>query len=256
MSRGGRADGHDAMENTAHSSLRSFHDELLRIEFWIRLVEWLNEHHSAIYKGLHAVDAPLADEFMLRWESGGAPYGLMRLNLREMCLCRAVDSFQRILVAFIGEVFEKKPETLLGLNEPVSAAEVLRSTSIDEFREQFAARQLRRLERFSDVRKLLGLLGVEMKVDEENERRVTNAIALRNLIVHQGSAVHEEFLKATGRTDVTVGTVIGVDHHMLREALRALRDSADAFQIALGEKYFGHGVSQTRGGLPILDGPK
>ena len=185
---------------------------------------------------------PLAEEMFSEWDNAvmmGGIRGLGSLHLSSMFLCRGVDAFQRILVTFVGEVFKVKPETMTALEGQVDVVEVLNCATLDEFRERLAARKLRRLGPFSQVRKFLRKLGVEVKLNKQNEQAVTEAVELRDLIVHGGARVDDDYLLRTKRTDVKLGTAISIDRVQLRDTLKALRTAADAFQIALGEKYFG-----------------
>jgi hypothetical protein len=89
-------------------------DQLERAEKTVYRVGWLNAHWGNIHNKLKDVDQNLANEMMLALEGHPAvPFGLSGLDIEAMCLCRAVDSFQVILVAFVGEVFKRKPQTLL-----------------------------------------------------------------------------------------------------------------------------------------------
>jgi hypothetical protein len=162
-----------------------------------------------------------------------------------MCLCRIVDSFQRILVEFVGEIFKSKPETLIpAISEKVDAADVLRCATLDEFRQRMAAKALRRLGGFEKTLSFMQRLGVDIGLDESTAKVVTEAIAIRNIIVHNGGCVNEEFLQMTGRTDVKVGYRVSVDEALFVKSDLAIRSAADAIQIALGSKYFGVAESQ------------
>jgi hypothetical protein len=121
------------------------------LTFSVRRVGWLNSHWFQIYERLKTVDEPLAAEMFGVLEGHPAvPFGLSGLGIEAMCLCRAVDSFRSILVAFVGEVFKAKPQTLLAAShEPVEVAEVLACGTLDEFRRRLAARKLRQLGGFS-----------------------------------------------------------------------------------------------------------
>src|SRR5262245_52438987 len=119
-------------------------DELERAEKLVHRFSWFRENCYAVQQKLALVDASLPDAMMLVLEGHpGSPFGLAGLDVEGMALCRSVDRFQAILVEFIGEVFRIRPETLRALEpEPVDVSEVLRSATIDEFRELYVARRL------------------------------------------------------------------------------------------------------------------
>lgn len=215
-----------------------------RIERAVSKLEWFAANAYEIHTKLKGVEPNLAAELFGVLEGHHSPYGLTGLDYEGMSLCRAVDSFQCILVTFIGEVFKKKPETMLAIaSGPVEISWVLSCATLDEFRERVASRKLRQLGKFSQVRSFIKKLGVDVVVDPETERVVTNAIALRNIRVHNSGRVDDEFLQRTRRTDVQVGDAVGITKEILLEALRALRVTVDAFQMALGDKFFGLGES-------------
>jgi hypothetical protein len=61
---------------------------------------------------------------------------------------------------------------------------------------------------------------------------------VRNLIVHQGGIVDEIFQRESGVTDTEIGSRLRVNSELFRRSTAALRVAADAFRVALGEKFF------------------
>ena len=223
--------------------IRKFNDDLAHLQKGLRLWVWVDENRGAIKEKLAMADDALAKQFLGLLAQNPPPYSRSKLEMREMCLCRAVDKFQTIMTAFVGEVVKVNPDTLRAA-EPVDVSFVLDCGTIDEFRQRIAARKLRQLGRFSEVRKFLReQFGVTVNLDAESDRELTAAIAVRNVLVHNGGRADEEFLRLTGRGDLNVGDAVEVTDKMVRKAFRALHSAADAFQMAFCGKFFGLGGS-------------
>ncbi len=230
------------------SHFRTLDSVLYRIDYALHLMEWSERVMPQVYARLRDMGDPLADEFFREWDNAvmmGGMRSLESIGLHEIFLCRAVDEFHQVLVALVREVFRRRPEAL-GVfgRETVAVGEVLKSASLDEFRQRLAERKLRQLGPFSRVRAFIKRLGVDVALDGEIDVQVTAAIALRDVIVHNGGRADQEYLQRASRTDVATGAVLRVSRAELREALQALRKAADAVQVALGDKYFGGARSE------------
>lgn len=141
----------------------------------------------------------------------------------EVILMRMVDSLHTYLVDVIRLCLKHEPR-LLRSGATVRIDDVLRFESINDLQEWLVSRQLEELS-YGGFHGILDFIsrrtGAVLKLDEESVFAVTNAIAVRNIIVHNASIINSRFITQTKRRDVSVGQVynlltdevLGLLHH-------------------------------------------
>ncbi|MFQ5848679.1 MAG: hypothetical protein ACE5IQ_13545 [Candidatus Methylomirabilales bacterium] len=81
-------------------------------------------------------------------------------------------------------------------------------------------------------------IGLELEVPEEELQEIRGAELIRDVIVHNGGQVSQEYLNRSGRTDVAVGDGIDVGGEELRKVSGAMRRLAEGIAKATAKKFF------------------
>jgi hypothetical protein len=179
--------------------------ELLTLaNFFVVLSPILERHSSERHSS--EIDEELADSYKAFWQNLSfrkQPDLLGKLWL-EIMLCRSVDNFNSYLADVIHSVFKVRPEALRS-SEKITIEEVLNCGSLDEFVELWAARKVEALSYggFFEIKKYLtDRIGIEDDFDERQIASAVEAIATRNIIVHNRGRINERFLKDARRQDL------------------------------------------------------
>lgn len=143
----------------------------------------------------------------------------------EILLSRDVDNFQCYLADVFHILFRARPE-ILKSGQKISVVDVLNCSSLDEVVTMVAARKVDELAYggFQVIRKyLVDRIGIPDIKDTEQLRLVTEAIAVRNIIVHNRGHINARFLEETARTDLVVGNVFTFDLNELDKYFHAIQ---------------------------------
>jgi hypothetical protein len=133
--------------------------------------------------------------------------------LAAYSLTRMVDNFRCYLTETLMAVFAARPETLRS-NDVVTIEEVLQCASMDEFVSRAIERTTETLTNkgvsaiFDFMSKRLGLA---IRTEEDTTRKATEAIAIRNVVVHNRAKVDANFLRVTRRSDLRSGDLVPIN---------------------------------------------
>jgi hypothetical protein len=159
--------------------------------------------------------------------------------LPEMILSRTVDNFHNYLSDVLFILFRSRPETLRS-SEKVTVEEVLSANTMNEFVEDLAERRVESLsyKGFSSIyRYLIDQIGIRPGLKQPILDGAIQAIALRNIIVHNRSRVSARFLKETKRADVKSGDTITVTIAVAQEHIVSIESIAIGIDALLTEKF-------------------
>jgi hypothetical protein len=147
--------------------------------------------------------------------------------LAEFMLSRAVDNFECYMAEVLAIVFHARPETLRSFDK-VKMEDVLACASMDEFVSRTADRKAEELS-YGGVSKMTKFMEDELRLTiDERENcipKATEAIAVRNVVVHNRGKANGHFLQVTGRTDLKAGDLVPID----LESAEMWRASLDAY---------------------------
>lgn len=131
----------------------------------------------------------------------------------EMFLSRAVDSFQVYIVEILREVLHKQPKILSASKQELTLGYVLQFDSIESLTKDWIEGKVAGLsyEGFGELEEWCKSRGIPLLVPDGKHTKIVEAIAIRNLIVHNRGVVDERYKKATGDTRFDVGSQRALD---------------------------------------------
>ena len=121
--------------------------------------------------------------------------------LWEMLLCRHVDNFTSYLSSILFEAFVARPQMLNSRDATIDVSVVLSQPTIRDLINVIAERKVNALsyKSFSDLCEYFAKQGLPIGAD--NDRlRISQAVEIRNISVHNGCVVNERFLAAVPET--------------------------------------------------------
>lgn len=173
---------------------------------------------------------PESDELLVLRETHYHDWILVQDRSRFFRICdeallgRAVDAFDHYLVSIMEMVFRREPR-LLKSKSTLTAEELLSYTSIDEVVERLIRRKVEELS-YAGFAAILAYvrerMGARPLIEEEPLRLASEAIAMRNIIVHNRGLVNQRFQEQTGRTDPRLGTPYPFGTHEVLDWVGAL----------------------------------
>jgi hypothetical protein len=153
----------------------------------------------------------------------------------EAILGRTVDAFDRYLVGVVELVLRREPR-LLRSKATLQADELLTYTSIEEIIERLLTKKIDELS-FAGFGAILdyvrGKLGASIEITDDALAKATTAIAVRNIIVHNGGRVNRRFTEQTKLKDLALGAVYPIDATSVQTWVTALRHVAQSIDCAL-----------------------
>lgn len=159
--------------------------------------------------------------------------------LAEVMLSRAVDNFQCYLAEVLTTVFLARPDTLRS-SDVVTLEEVLQCASMDEFISRAVERKAEALT-YKGVSAIFQFmvdrLGLAINEDDDCIREASEAIAVRNVVVHNRGRVNTHFLRLTGRTDLKSGDLVPIDLDKAKSWADALFNYAVLIDRAVMAKF-------------------
>jgi len=189
---------------------------------------------SSLARGLEVVTGGIQDQ---------NSNALFQQTWFEILLSRGVDNFQCYLSDVFHILFRARPE-ILKSGQKISVLDVLNCSSLDEVVTMLVARKVDELAYggFQVIRKyLVERIAIPDITDAEQLRLVTEAIAVRNIIVHNRGHINARFLEDTGRTDLVIGNVFAFALNELSSYLDAIQTTSYHIDCELVSK-FGHEV--------------
>jgi hypothetical protein len=122
----------------------------------------------------------------------------------DLAVCRMVDQFHAYIASMLRDIYVARPDILRA--GTVSMGEVLECATIEEVVKRHAVKKVDGLVREGLVKieeYLDKILGIKLSVDDHN---ALDAIAARNVIVHNGGRADRQFLRETDRSDLEIGS--------------------------------------------------
>ena len=137
--------------------------------------------------------------------------------LTELVLGRLVDDFKGYLCEIVADGFSIRPDLLdeakIKLEERKIILKFYDSADVD-FASCYAHFKVDKLSSSINVKDFVAfcseLIGEEITPDASDITTATEALAVRNLLVHTKGKVNARFISRTGRTDVKIGKLINV----------------------------------------------
>ena len=148
--------------------------------------------------------------------------------LAPLWTAKTVDNFNCYLADVLSIVFRRCPETLK-CNKTVTFEQVLDCESLDEVLQKLASLKVEELayNGFEEMWKYLkDRVGIQVDLDEANCQAVGEAIAIRNIVVHNRGRVNARFLKETRLPHLAHGDRFSVKADRLNCYLNALEAAA------------------------------
>lgn len=127
----------------------------------------------------------------------------------ETILCRIVDAFHIYMTEVIRLALTHEPRLLKAGAASMRVEEILDYGSIDEIVERLISRRVEELSYrgFHAIAEYVReKMGATLSIGDDDLSGATEAIALRNIIVHNRAVVNERFLEQTKRNDLTLGS--------------------------------------------------
>ncbi len=157
----------------------------------------------------------------------------------EMFLCRLVDVFETYVSDILRAAFRKWPEILKG-DDQVELARVLCFANLDEFFEDLFERQvmtlcyggLETLRVWCEER-----LGLDIAGEATTWRTATEAVEVRNAIVHNHGRVGPKFLSALRDTEYAPGDVVVITVENFNEFTAPLAKLAGRIDRIVVDKF-------------------
>ena len=81
-------------------------------------------------------------------------------------------------------------------------------------------------------------LGLHITSSDDAIERIASSQLLRNVIVHNGGRVSEEYLKRSNRSDVRLGEKLAIDKDVNNKTASAALELASRFFIEIGKTHF------------------
>ena len=128
--------------------------------------------------------------------------------LFELLVCRHVDNYLTYLSNLLSEAFRLRPE-LLRSNAKVEVDMILQHKSLDDLISVLAERKIQKLayEPFTQVvRFFKSRLDLEI-AGEEDLSRLTEAIEIRNLSVHNACVINRRYMQRLRLDSSLIGTM-------------------------------------------------
>lgn len=132
--------------------------------------------------------------------------------LWEMLLCRHVDNFLSYLSGVLFDVFIARPE-MLKSNGQIDIETVLAQSSIKDVVHILAERKVNELsyKSFKDLCAYFAKQGFAIGTDDDRSR-ITRAIGVRNISVHNGCVINSRFVETVpGTSPGSVGQFLWLD---------------------------------------------
>lgn len=189
--------------------------------------------------------APACDELLILHETRYQEWQLVEdiSEFWRMCdetvISRVVDAFDRYLVGVVELVLRKEPR-LLKSGTTMRADEILEFSTLDEVRERLISKKVDELSYAgfpAIVQYIRDRFGAPLTLPDEIFRLATEAIAVRNIVVHNGGVVNRRFVDQTQRVDLAVGTIYTLGTHEVLDLIHAVGAAADLIDKALIEHF-------------------
>ena len=90
-------------------------------------------------------------------------------------------------------------------------------------------------------------LGLTIDLEDSELAFLDEAEKARNIVVHNGGRANEEYIKRTGRTELTPGEFVTVTPQFLGEAFEVTRMLVSHIFTSVSKKFFGREDSELRG---------
>jgi len=152
---------------------------------------------------------------------------------------KAVDNFNCYLSDVLTLVLLSCPDALKS-KKSVTYEEVLDCPSRDDVVRLLATKAVDALghKGFDEVKRFLtDRLGISVSADADAEKTVREAIAVRNIVVHNRGRVNARFLQETGMSDVSDGGPLRSSVTRMREYLGALEQLVEEIDEELIKKF-------------------
>lgn len=229
------------LQHAPSRALRLFLKQLLIGFEFIAMANVFAAGIPVLLKYAHKEDEELASwvERLINGSTFASDPELFRQQWFHILLARAVDNFNSYLADILHDVFSIRPE-ILKSGEKIEVREVLDCSSIEEVSLLLAARKVDDLTYggFPSIHKfLVEKIGVRAYGDSKRVQLVTEAIAARNLIVHNRARINQRFTRDTGKRDVQIGEPLQMDRDTLSSYIHSLEDVAKYFDDQLVGKF-------------------
>jgi hypothetical protein len=160
---------------------------------------------------------------------------LSLLFFNEIAISRDVDHFEIYLTQILYRIFRERPETLR-TSDQLKYADILECSNMDDLLHLLAEKKTIGLaySGYVGIRQFLEKsLGLPLSRNSKMEHVITEAIEVRNIIVHNKGLVNRSFQQRTGRTDLPIGILFPLDASYCNRANVYLIDLAEEIDAAV-----------------------
>jgi hypothetical protein len=147
--------------------------------------------------------------------------------IQEMFFCRSIDSFLTYVSDLLRAVLHAKPDILSG-TEKIRTERLLKAKSIEELVAEVIEEQVSSLS-YAGFRELSGWLekrGIALCSVEADKDRLSDAIAMRNVFIHNRGRVDSRFLAVARTGQYMVGQQLVVEFEQVTELIYLLATTA------------------------------
>jgi hypothetical protein len=172
-----------------------------------------------------------------------------RQELLEMMFSRAVDNFQIYLVDVLRQVLRKRPEILKNRKDLLSLERILEFPTIDDLVQSIVEKKVSSLsdDGFEKLEHWFASKGIPFVVRGTERPNLVEAIATRNVIVHNRGRIDQRYLDRVKDSKFKVGELRTIDvddlfqtsrvlQKLVAESDRAIVQKFDLMTVAIGTR--------------------
>jgi hypothetical protein len=123
---------------------------------------------------------------------------------------RAIDSFQRYVVDVLRDVLRAKPEIMASSDAKLTFEEVLKAPDVDTLIRTMIEKTVRPLVGLKQLETWFDKRKIPFAVTEQERKILGEAIATRNIIVHNGAVVNQQYQDEAAWRGFKVGDLRGI----------------------------------------------
>lgn len=156
----------------------------------------------------------------------------------ELLLCRCVDNFLLYLAELLREIFRTRPE-ILRSGDQERLDFILQYESMEELTEALAERKVQRLA-FLGIAQLNEFFSDRLGLtfgSEEGQKVISEAVEIRNLIVHNRGVISALFKKRLPTYPLNVGERVNLSYQVFRTYSNSLQEAVRDLDAAAAKKF-------------------
>jgi hypothetical protein len=158
--------------------------------------------------------------------------------MEQMFFCRYIDSFLIYISDLLRNVLRKQPNILAG-TEKIKTERLLKVSTIQELLDEVIEEQVASLSYagFHDLCDWLRKRGIELCPEQHDEADLVEAIAIRNLIVHNEGRVDNRFVKLVPSRKAPIGEELQLTIDDITAAVKTIAKTVSYSDQAASKKF-------------------